>query len=111
LLPIKQTRLEENYLRYMMTTGFHIDPFQNQSTLIGYEQWNTLWPIIAFPIGTQDSATGAPMYEATAMTGRLHLEKEAEGTGVALPYYLVIQEAYLTAICADGSLVTMIGTA
>ena len=111
LLPIKQTRLEENYLRYMMTTGFHIDPFQNQSTLIGYEQWNTLWPIIAFPIGTQDSATGAPMYEATAMTGRLHLEKEAEGTGVALPYYLIIQEAYLTAICADGSLVTMIGTA
>lgn len=107
----KKVRLEENYLRYLMSTGFHIDPFQSQSTLIGFEQWNTMWPIIAFPIGSQDSATGAPLYEASAMTGRLHLDKEQENQGISLPFYLVIQEAYLTAICADGSLVTMIGTA
>lgn len=111
VLPAKKVRLEENYLRYLMTTGFHIDPFQSQSTLIGYEQWNTLWPIISFPIGSQDSATGAPLYEATAMTGRLHIEKESESVGISLPYYLIIQEAYLSAITADGSIITMIGTA
>lgn len=110
-LACQPVRLEENYLRYLMTTGFHIDPFQSQSTLIGYEQWNTIWPIISFPIGSQDSATGAPLYEATAMTGRLHLEKESDSVGVSLPYYLIIQEAYLSAITADGSIITMIGTA
>lgn len=107
----KKVRLEENYLRYLMSTGFHIDPFQSQSTMIGFEQWNTMWPILAFPIGSQDSATGAPLYEASAMTARLHLDKEQENQGISLPFYLVVQEAYLTAICADGSLVTMIGTA